>query len=245
MFFMIGQMIHNADDLERMVLKYGFLPFFKNPIEGFSIEELTSPELWFEDGVDGPWEWKGPVIRNWNCTYGKFFGGKAGYVSLEWLPDFANYRRSCYRFEDAPPDSEGRNRERLVYDTVVAHESLLSKEIKDLCGFRKPKRRHLTQMEKLMTVEDKKMKDGEGFETALTRLQMATWIVTADFEYRYDRQGRRYGWGVARYTTPEALFGDGIASPDRTAEESKARIYRHLRQILPSATESQLMRFIG
>ena len=75
-------MIHNADDLERMVLDLGFLPFFKKSIEGFSVEELTSPELWFEDGVDGPWEWKGPVIRNWKCTYGKFFGGRAGFVSL-------------------------------------------------------------------------------------------------------------------------------------------------------------------
>lgn len=238
-------MIHNADDLERMILRFGFLPFFKNPIEGFSVEELTAPELWFEEGVDGPWEWKGPVIRNWKCTYGKFFGGKAGYVSLEWFPDFANYRRSYYRIEDARSDSEGHNREQLVYDTIVTHESLLSKEIKDLCGFRKPDGRHLTPIERMVTPNGRKSKGGEGFETTLTRLQMATRIVIADFEYQYNKQGQSYGWGVARYTTPEALFGERIASPHHRPEDSKARIFCHLSRLLPSATERQLMKFIG
>ena len=132
---MTKRMIHNADDLERVILDLGFLPFFKNSIEGFSVEDLTSPELWFEDGVDGPWEWKGPVIRNGKCPYGKFFGDRAGFVSLEWFPDF---------------------------------------------------------------------------------------------EYQYDKQGRSYGWGVARYTTPEALFGDKIALLNHTPEKSKVRILRHL-----------------
>ena len=31
---MAKRMIHNADDLERTVLDLGFLPFFKNSIEG-------------------------------------------------------------------------------------------------------------------------------------------------------------------------------------------------------------------
>lgn len=188
-------MIHNADDLEQTILKFGFLPFFKISIEGFSVEELTLPELWFEEGVEGPWEWKGPVIRNWKCTYGKFFCGKAGYVSLEWFPDFVNYRRSCFRLENAQSGNNGYNRERIVYDTIVAHESLLSKEIKDLCGFRKPKNQHLPPIEKAWVKSDRKSKDDERFETTLTRLQMATWVVIADFEYQYDKQGRPYGWG--------------------------------------------------
>ena len=31
---------------------------------------------------------------------------------------------------------------------------------------------------------------------------MGTWLVVADFEYRYDKKGEPYGWGIARYTTP-------------------------------------------
>lgn len=81
--------------LEQQVLREGFLPFFRCGIPGFSIEERTAPEYWFADGEDGPWEWKGPLIREGHCAYGKFFRKKAGYVSLEWLPHLMNYRRTC------------------------------------------------------------------------------------------------------------------------------------------------------
>ena len=42
------------------------------------------------------WEWKGDVARNRQLVYGKFFAGKAGFVSLKWFPDFCNYRRDGY-----------------------------------------------------------------------------------------------------------------------------------------------------
>ena len=38
-----------------------------------AVEELCSPELWFADDVDGPWEWKGPAARSGKCLYGKLF----------------------------------------------------------------------------------------------------------------------------------------------------------------------------
>lgn len=242
---MIQSAIHNAEELERLVTRWGFLPFFRNSISGFSIEECTPPGLWFEDGVDGPWEWKGPVIRNWTCTYGKFFCGKAGYVSMEWFPDFANYRRSKFSFDCSPLDKEGRNREKMVYDTVVGHESLLSREIRSLCGFRKPKTIYTDPMERLFA-KTKSRESEESFERVLTRLQMATLIVVADFEYQLDRHGHPYGWGVARYTTPEALFGrDSVGSGRGTPEESRMRLTGHFRRIVPQATERQIQEMIG
>ena len=51
----------SSDDLIAAVEKYGFLPFFRNEIPSFSVEELCTPELWFADDADGPWEWKGPA----------------------------------------------------------------------------------------------------------------------------------------------------------------------------------------
>ena len=51
-------LLRSSDDLIAAVEQYGFLPFFRNEIHGFSIEELCPPELWFADDVDGPWEWK-------------------------------------------------------------------------------------------------------------------------------------------------------------------------------------------
>lgn len=41
----------------------------------------------------------------------------------------------------------------------------------------------------------------------LMRLQMEMRLVIADFEYSIDRHGNRYGWGIARYTIPETLYG--------------------------------------
>ena len=66
-------LLRSSDDLIAAVEEYGFLPFFRNEIPGFSIEELCPPELWFADDVDGPWEWKGPVARSGKCLYDKLF----------------------------------------------------------------------------------------------------------------------------------------------------------------------------
>ena len=47
-------LLRSSDDLIAAVEQYGFLPFFRNEIHGFSVEELCSPKLWFADDADGP-----------------------------------------------------------------------------------------------------------------------------------------------------------------------------------------------
>ena len=63
--------IRSMDDLIRAIDEFGFVPFFENEIEGFSIEEHISPECWYggSDSFWDAWEWKGPVIRQTKCTY--------------------------------------------------------------------------------------------------------------------------------------------------------------------------------
>ena len=51
-------------------------------------------------------------------------------------------------------------------------------------------------------------------------------VVIADFEYNIDRHGRPYGWGVARYTVPERLYGSLDAGC--TPEEVRRRIAAQL-----------------
>ena len=53
--------------------------------------------------------------------------------------------------------------------------------------------------------------------------------MIADFEYNIDRHGNPYGWGVARYTTPEALYGP--LNVDRTP----GRIVRMLARPFPTS----------
>lgn len=213
-------------ELERYVLEVGFLPFFKNDIPGFSIEEHTPSELWFAADVDGPWEWKGPVIRHTGCAYGKLFRGKAGFISPQWYADFANYRRDGYDFDARYDDGLARYQDKTVYDIIEKHESLLSKELKRMGGFGKNGRK--------------------GFDTIITRLQMQGYVTTVDFEYQQDRYGKTYGWGVARYATPEHFWGKEFADTvyQRSPQESKQRILRYLTSLLPHASEVQILRFI-
>ena len=61
--------------------------------------------------------------------------------------------------------------------------------------------------------------------------------MTEDFVYPRDRHGREYGWGWSLLTTPEALFGREACHPDRTPQESYARLMDQFRKILPDESE--------
>jgi len=241
--------IRHCEDLERLVTKIGFLPFFMNGIPDFSIEEATPRHLWFSDEEEGPWEWKGPVLRNVDCAYGKLFQKKAGFVSMEWFPELVNYRRAVYNLKEASPESM----DRVVYETVREHESLLSKEIKALCGYSKKTAKRGAPLSaiwgsaELLSSDMDSEPRKEGYETVITRLQMGTWLVVADFEYRYTKQGDPYGWGIARYITPEALFGTErvLAASHHSPEESVKRLADYLTQLLPQATDRQILKIIG
>ena len=86
--------------------------------------------------------------------------------------------------------------------------------------------------------------DGSTCDTLIARLEMATYVCIADFEYKISRSGQSYGWGVARYCTPEAMYGSGIAHCDRTPQESRDRILSHLASLFPNAAPAHLQRMI-
>ena len=204
----------------------GFLPFFANEIPGFSLEEHTPAALWFTE-EPGPWEWKGELASSGRCAYGKFFRGRAGFISRAWFPAFANYRRDGYDFDARFDDGLASYREKGLYDTLSERGSLSSLEIRRLAGYGK---------------------DGEkGFDGLITRLQMQTYVLITNFEYALDKHGREYGWGLARYGTPELLFGaDWLADAYREEPtESRRRVYARLRELCPEATEKQLRKLLG
>ena len=68
------------------------------------------------------------------------------------------------------------------------------------------------------------------FNGYLTRLEMATYIVTEDFIYPRDKHNHEYGWGWSLLNTPE---------------ESYQRIFKHLKEILPDASDKQIIKLIG
>lgn len=218
--------LRSPEDIVALTAELGFLPFFAGEIPGFSVEDCCPPELWFSENADGPWEWKGPAARSGQCVYGKFFDGKAGFISKEWFPGFANLRRDGYDFDARYEEGLAARKDRAVYDTLTEHGALLSKELKRLCNYHKG--------------------GNKGFDTIITRFQMQTYVTIGDFVYLQDKYGQTYGWGVAQYTTPEARFGYNFVTSAyrKDPAESKADILAHLKSILPDADEAQLLKLI-
>ena len=217
--------IRKKEDLIRAVNELGFLPFFQNSIEGFSVEEHADPKVWFGD-QEGPWEWKGPVIQELGCAYGKFFERKAAYISKEWFPDFANYRRDGYDFDARFDDELASYQDKKLFELVDANAPILSKELKKLGNYRKG--------------------GNKGFDTVITRLQSQCYVVISNFTYMTDKFGRQYGWGVAEYSTPECFMGTDFTEHvyERTPEESYAKIYAHFKEILPDVEEGKLRKIL-
>ncbi len=215
--------IHNANELMNLIQEIGFLPLLYSGIGGFSAEEMVDADcryVVYDDGWDWPlWKWKGPIVTEGSCVYGKFFDKKAGFVSREWWPDLYNWRRHV-----CPAPAPG-SVEEAVLMTLREQSSLITRELRAACGFNGPKMR-------------------SRFDGYVTRLQMACRIVTQDFVYPRDKHNREYGWGWALLTTPEQLLGKEDCLCDRTPEESLERILEHLKGFLPEASEQQLMKLI-
>ena len=217
--------IRTIEDLEAAVTELGFLPFFENSLTGFSIEEHVDPGIWFT-GSEGPWEWKGPVIADLQCGYGKFFEKKAAYISPEWFIDFANYRRDGYDFDARFEDGLVYHGDKTMYDLIDNNAPILSKRLKHLGNYRKG--------------------GNKGFDTIINRLQAQAYVIISDFRYMIDRNGNEYGWRVAEYSTPEHFMGETFRERvyDRTPEESYERIYEHFVSILPGADEKKIRKFL-
>jgi len=216
--------IHSCPELMALIQQVGFLPLLDSGVRGYSAEDLVDDDCRYvvfpDGGWDWPlWKWKGPIVQEGGCVYGKFFAGKAGFVSRAWWPDLCNWRRSKF-----PQPAEGSIEETILM-TLAENGSLITRELRAACGFTGPNMR------------------GK-FDGYITRLQMAARIVTEDFVYPTDKHGREYGWGWSLLTTPEALYGRDACQCERSPEESYQRIFDHLRQLLPEATERQIRKLI-
>ena len=217
--------IHSCPEMMDYIQEVGLLPLLNSGIPGYSAEDIVSEECRYvvfpDGGWDWPlWKWKGQIVAEGNCVYGKFFAGKAGFVSREWWPDLYNYRRSKSQ------EPEEGTIEDAILQTLHENGSMITRELRAACGF---------------TGKNMRSK----FDGYITRLQGACRIVTEDFIYPTDKHGREYGWGWALLSLPEQLLGREACRCDRTPEESYARLHDHLRTLLPQATERQIEKMIS
>lgn len=210
--------IRTWHELVDWINEVGFVPLFKNEIPGFSVEEHTSDLFWWtDDPAQDPWKWRELIAHSGEVAYGKFFDGKAGFISKEWFPHFANWRRNGYDFDSRWDEELASIRCKKIMDQFARRDELYSNELKQLAGFG-------TGGEK-------------NFDGTVTELQMQTYLIVRDFRKRMNKKGFEYGWPISVYTTPEALWGyDYVTSAYSTdPEASRQLILSQLRRNFPQA----------
>jgi hypothetical protein len=230
--------LRSARELATLVNKIGFLPLFSGEIKGFSVEEKTSASSWWTGNrAEDPWEWREIIAAGHEVAYGKFFGGRAGFISKKWLPFFANFRRNGYDFDARWEDGLANRREKLIMDRLTGRDSdgdmtfpdikILSTDLKKQAGFGK---------------------GGEkNYAGIMTSLQMQTYLVITDFCRRKNKRGEEYGMSVSILQPPETIFGyEAVTSAyNEKPAESRARIAAHIRKLFPGASDGDIDRLIG
>ena len=216
-----------------LIREMGFLPLFSNDIPGFSVEERTwAGDWWTDDPARDPWAWRQILSRQPDLVYGKFFDRRAGFISAEWFPVFANYRRNGYDFdtlidEGLAPHRAQKLMQPFLTDGMPNDASLHSFRLKELAGFGK---------------------GGEkNFEGVLTDLEMQSYLCIADFRQRLNKAGNPYGWHIAVIETPERKLGyEAFSAAYReTPEASWAAVKARIRSFFPDAAEAQLQKWLG
>ena len=215
-------------ELINWVNEVGFLPLFSNEAKGFSAEEHCSPDYWFSgDPEQDPWIWREIIAESGEAAYGKFFGNKAGFISREWFPYFANMRRDGYDFDSAWEDGLMDRRLKVIMDVCGDGGEHPGYEIKPLAGFGKEGYRN--------------------FDGCMASLQMQTYLVIRRFACRKNKKGNDYGMPVSFYQMPEVLFGaDQVRSAYREEPAvSAGKILTRAKRSFPEAEEGALRKLLG
>ncbi len=220
--------IRSWNELISFIGEVGFLPLFANDIPGFSAEEHVSDLYWWSgDKEQDPWEWRELIARSGRVAYGKFFEHKSGFISLEWFPVFANFRRNGYDFDARWDDELAPLRHKKIMDRFEAQDEWIGADLKKAAGFGKGGEKNFSGM--------------------ISALQMETYIVIKDFRRKVNKRGGEYGMPVCVYSKPEDIWGYEmfLSAYREDPYDSYKRIEKHLKQLWPDMTQKQLKKVIG
>ncbi len=204
----------------------GIIPFVRNTIPGWSVEELTAKGAWFwddgEGGVLGPWDWKIEVIGEGDIAYGKYIRNKAAFATVEWYRHLMNWRRSQPRYRMALGEAySGTSQMDQLCRTL---SPTLLQAIKELGAVDGSEVRVI--LTDRTTVDERSQVKGCMEKYLLPKvkrqaadylnqfLEMGTWTVVGEFRRVYRGPDLVYkGWQKSSITTPEALFGAPDSAP--------------------------------
>lgn len=218
--------LRSPEDAKALIRRIGFLPLFSNSIPGFSIEEHVPAENWWTgDPQTDPWEWRMILAADEAIAYGKFFNKTAGFISKDFFPVLANYRRNGYDFDALFEDELASYRSKKIMDVFACDDEgrgkeMLSSEIRELAG-----------------------KD----EATLTELQMQTYLIVSAFRQRKNKKGQLYGWHLSVYETPETKWGRDVIASGYKEDPVKSwkTIVSRMKTHFPEAGEEQVRKLLG
>lgn len=170
--------VRDPESMLDLIRQYRIVPFFSNPIPGYSIEEHTPLDCWFTEDNLGPWDWKIDCVQSGEIAYGKFlWGGKAAFATVDVYRELMNWRRSKTAY--APTAAQQR-----ILDFVDEHGSVTVSEVRKLLGVKK-----------------------SAADAQIGKLQMQARLLTGDITRVYRGPELSYaGWQRSTFCTPESLF---------------------------------------
>ena len=236
------------DSPERMVEavhRYGIIPLFRSAVPGWSIEDMTAPGCWFDEGDTlGPWDWKVDVVAEGDIAYGKFLGGKAAFATIPLYRELMIWRRSLPKYRAALGEGKPDTLGQLSATALKALREagvMESKDLRKICGVKK-----------------------NVMDSVMQFLQMGTWAVIGDIQRVYRGPDLHYsGWQTAMHTTPDSIFGDDSPAPadapfwvklmeqdsapkqpQLTPAEAREHLISHIQGFFPDASRPTLERII-
>lgn len=210
-----------ANDVVQAVNEIGFLPLFSSVIEGFSVEDnIDKSKYYFVDGIEGMWKWKEQIASQGIIPYGKYFNKSAGFVSRKWFPYLCNFRRDGYDIDSRIDEGSIKFDEKIIYNLLYANGPMLSVDLKRASGIK-------------------------SFDTLITKMQQETYVSVKKFIYKIDKNGKRYGWGIAEYDLTDNIFSD--ISRTMYSESPKTcyeKMFEHLHNLMPFAPDKSINKIL-
>lgn len=212
--------IDSPESMAALIRAAGIIPFVRNTIPGWSVEEMTAPGYWPWDSEAGdelgPWDWKIEVIAEGDIAYGKFIRNKAAFATIDWYRHLMNWRRSLpiYRMALGEEYSGKTHMDQLyrhlsptLLSAIREYGSVDGSDIRKILSERTSteQRSKITGcMEKYLLPEVKR----PAADYLNQYLEMGTWTVVGDFRRVYRGPNLEYkGWQKSSITTPDELFG--------------------------------------
>jgi len=173
-------LVREPESMLALIREFRIVPFFRNPVAGYSVEEHTPPESWFTEENLGPWDWKIDCVQSGDVAYGKFlWGGKAAFATVDAYREIINWRRAQPKYRPTPEQQK-------ILDYTEERGSVSVPEVRRLLGVTK-------------SVAD----------SLLAKLQLQTRLITGDIARVYRGPDLTYsGWQRSSFCTPESLFED-------------------------------------